>query len=108
MQLPEAAIDQNQIRKFPLLFLQARVAARDHFAHGCEVVVAFDGPDDELAVIGLLHSAVFPDHHAGHFVGALNVRNIKTLDALGASGRFKASCNASEITFDEGFSTRNR
>ena len=77
----KTAVDQHQAREGLLLFLQFGVAARDHFAHGGEIVVANDGADDEFAVVGLLHLAVFPHHHAGDFVGALDVRDIETFDA---------------------------
>ena len=67
--------------------LQALVAARDHFAHGGEIVHALDCRDDELAVVGFLHLAVFPHHHRGHGFRSLNVGDVETLDALGEFGQ---------------------
>ena len=87
MQLADAAVDQHQPRHGLTLLLQARVAARDHLAHAGEIVVADNRADDEFAVIGLLHASVFPHHHAGHLVGALDMRDIETLDALGRLGQ---------------------
>ncbi len=40
VQLAEAAVDQDQARHLLLFFLNTLVAARDHFAHGSEVVDA--------------------------------------------------------------------
>src|SRR5262249_16081805 len=60
---------------------EPRIAASDYFAHAGEIVVADDGFDDELAIVALLHAAVFPDDHAGYLVGALNVRDVEALDA---------------------------
>ncbi len=37
--------------------------------------------DDEFAVVGLFHAAVFPDDHAGDGVAALNVGNVEAFDA---------------------------
>ncbi len=82
VQLSQAAINEQQAGHFLLFFLQPLVAARDHFAHGGKVIHALHAANDELAVVGFLHSPVFPDHHRRHGFGALNVRDIETLDAL--------------------------
>ena len=37
--------------------------------------------DDEFAVVGLFHAAVFPDDHAGDGVAALNVGDVEAFDA---------------------------
>ena len=58
----------------------------DDLAHGGEVVDAGDGLDLELAVVGLLHRALFPDDHGGDGFGALDVRDVEALDALGRLG----------------------
>src|SRR5580704_1408400 len=92
VQLSEAAIDQHQARHRllivnPLFFLHTFVAARDHFAHRSEIVDALDGADDEFPVVRLFHLAVFPHHHRRDGLGALNVRDVETLDALGQFGQ---------------------
>jgi hypothetical protein len=66
-----------------LVVQQALVAAADDLAHGGEVVDAGDGLDLELAVVGLLHRAVFPDDHGGDGLGALDVGDVEALDARG-------------------------
>ncbi len=66
---------------------EAFVAAVDDLAHGGEVVDAGDGLDLELAVVGLLHRAVFPDDHGGDGFGALDVGDVEALDAVGAVRR---------------------
>ena len=90
VELSDAPVDQRQAGHGLFFFLQAFIAARDHFAHGREIVHAFDRLDNELAVIGLLHLAVFPHHHRGDGLGALNVRNVKALDPLGQFGQGKS------------------
>ena len=80
----------------------AFVAAVDDLAHGGEVVDAGDGFDLELAVVGLLHRAVFPDDHGGDGFGALDVGDVEALDALGGSARVRASCRASCDGLDAG------
>ena len=66
-----------------LVVEQALVAAADDLAHGGEIVHAGDGLDLELAVVGLLHRAVFPDDHGGDGFGALDVGDVEALDAAG-------------------------
>src|SRR3954465_4562439 len=89
VQLANAAIDQDQARHLLLLFLYTRIAARDHLAHGCEIVHAFYGTNDELAVVALLHRPVLPNHHRGYGFRALYVRYVEALDALGKVGQAK-------------------
>src|SRR6516165_7499052 len=72
-----------------IFFLQALVAAGDHLAHRGEVVDTVDSLDDELAVVRLFHLAVFPDHHGGDRLRALDVRDIEAFNALGAVGKAK-------------------
>ena len=62
---------------------EAFVAAVDDLAHAGEVVDSGDGLDLELAVVGLLHGAVFPDDHGGDGFGALDVGDVEALDAAG-------------------------
>src|SRR5262245_20710187 len=81
-QLPLAAVNEDQIRQ-PLLFLQqARIAPIDGFAHRGEIVRALDRLDDELAVVRLLHLAVFANDHPRDVLRALNVRDVKRLDPV--------------------------
>ena len=82
MQLPQPAIDLHQPGHRASFFLEPRIAPRHYFAHAGEIVVALHRADDEFAVIGLLHPAVFPHHHAGHLVGALYVGDVEALDAV--------------------------
>ena len=89
VQLADAAVDQDQARQRSVFLLQPGVAPCHHFAHGGEIVVAVNRADDELAVVGLLHPAVFPHHHAGHLVGALDVRDVEALDALRRLGQLE-------------------
>ena len=46
-----------------------------------------DGPDDELAIVGLLHLAIFPDDHRRDGFRSLNVGDVEALDALGEFGQ---------------------
>src|SRR5215510_16481504 len=79
-QLPLAAVNEDQVRQ-PLLFLQqARIAPIDGFAHRGEIVRALDRLDDELAVVRLLHLAVFANDHPGDVFGALDVRDVERFD----------------------------
>ena len=87
VQLPQAAIDQDQPGHRLAFGEQPRIAPRHHFVHAGEIVVAFHRADDEFAIVRLLHPAVFPHHHAGDFVRALDVRDVETLDALGRLGQ---------------------
>ena len=87
MQLPDAAIDQDQTGHLFLFFLQALVAARDHLPHGREIVYSFDRADDEFAVVGFLHAAGFPYDHGRDSLCPLNVRDVEALDALRAFGQ---------------------
>ena len=52
-----------------------------------EVVGAVDGADLEPLVVVLLHRAVFPDHHRAHLLGALDVGDVVTLDAVRRAGQ---------------------
>ena len=83
VQLTQSTVDQHQTRHRLLFFLQTFVSARHHLAHGSEVIDAVDAADNELAVIGFFHAAVFPDHHRSYSLRALNMRNIEALDAAG-------------------------
>ena len=83
VQLPDAAVDQHQARHGLLFLLHPLVAAGHHLAHRGEVVHALDALDDELAIVGLLHLAVFPHHHRRHRFRALDMRDVEALDALG-------------------------
>src|SRR3974390_1211499 len=87
VQLPNAPVDEDQAGQWLLLRLQARVAPRHYLAHGGEVVHAHHGLDDELAVVRLLHLAVFPHHHRGHRLRSLDVRDVEALDAVGWLGQ---------------------
>jgi hypothetical protein len=87
VELSQAAVDQHQAGHGLFFFLLPLVAARDHLAHGGEIVHAGDGLDDELAVVGFLHLAVFPHHHRCHRFRSLNVRDVEALDALWQLGQ---------------------
>ena len=81
VQLAESAVDQDQARERFLLFLQAPVAPLDGFLHAREIVVSPFAANDEFPVIGFFHPPVFPHHHRGHRVRALQVRDVEALDA---------------------------
>ena len=51
VQLPKAAVDQNQARHRLLFFLQTLVTARDHFSHRREIIHTFDRLDDEFSIV---------------------------------------------------------
>src|SRR5579859_890350 len=68
------------------VFEDAFVAAGDDFAHGSEVVYTEDCHHFESAVGGLVHLAVFPDDHGGYGFRALDVGDVKALDAPGEFG----------------------
>src|SRR5579883_778714 len=89
MELPESAIDQDQAGHFPVFGLDAAIAALNGFAHAGEIVVAPFAANDEFAVIGFAHAAVFPHDHRGHGVCALKMGNIKALDAFRRGGKIQ-------------------
>ncbi len=86
VELAEAAVDEHQRGHRFVVFLEALVSAVDDLAHGGEVVDAGDGFDLELAVVGLLHGALFPDDHGGYGFGPLDVGDVEALDAFGGLG----------------------
>src|ERR1039457_5577113 len=73
VQLSETTVDQHEAGHGFVLIPQTLVTPRDHLAHRSEIVHAFHGANDELAVIRLLHLSVFPYHHRGDGLSALNV-----------------------------------
>src|SRR5262245_3870426 len=81
-QLSLAAVNEDQVRELFLLFQQSRIAPVDRLAHRGEIVRALDRLDDELAVIRLLHLAVFANDHPGDVLGALNVRDVERFDPM--------------------------
>src|SRR5271166_1395612 len=87
VQLSESAVDEDETRHRLLFLLQTFITPRDYLAHRSKIVDAFDGADDELTVIRFLHLAVFPYHHRGHGLRALNVRDVEAFDSLGQFGQ---------------------
>src|ERR1700733_1952556 len=86
------------------------IAALDRFLHAGEIVAqtAFGffltilhgfAANNELPVIGLLHAAGFPDHHGRHGVGALDVRNIETLNSLRRGWKIEGGLNRLDNCF---------
>src|SRR4030095_14755843 len=67
---PFAAPMKNRCSKLFFLFQQTRIAPVDGLAHRGEIVRALDRLDDELAVVRLLHLAVFANDHPGDILGA--------------------------------------
>ena len=63
VQLAQAAVDQHNAGHRFVFVLQTLVTPRDHLPHRSEIVDAFHGANDELAIVRLLHLAVFPNHH---------------------------------------------
>ena len=82
MELSQATVDQDQVGQGAAFLQESPVAARNHFDHALEVVRPADRLDDEFAVVGLLHSALLPNHHAGHAIRPLNVGDVERLDPL--------------------------
>ena len=82
VQLPQSAVDQHQRRQRLLVLLQPLVASLHNLAHRGEVVHAADRLHLELAVVSLLHRALFPDDHGGNGLRALDVRDVEALNAL--------------------------
>ena len=97
VQLPQPAVDENQAGKQLLFFLQTAIPANHCFIHAGEVVVlrartsfgSFIAPDDELAVLGFFHAAVFPNDHGRDRIRALDVRYVEAFDALGLFGQIQ-------------------
>src|SRR5664280_125277 len=83
VQLSDAAIDQHQARHVLLFFLNPLVTAGYHLAHRGEVVHPDDVLNDELAVVGFLYLAVFPDHHRRDGFRALDMGDVEALNPLG-------------------------
>ena len=82
MKLPQPAIDQDQRWHDAVLILHALVSPKNNLSHRSKVVDAAHRLHLELAVSRLLHRAVFPHHHRGNSLRALDVRDVKALDAL--------------------------
>ena len=87
VQLADSTVDQYQVGCGLLLLLQAPIATPHDFLHARKVIVLGYRLDDELAVVGLLHSPVFADHHGRYDVGTLNVGHVEALDAAGRLGQ---------------------
>ena len=83
--LPGPRIGTGGTRFIVQLFEEAAIAARDYLAHGGEVVDAGHCLDFEFAIGLLVHLAVFPDHHRGHGLSALDVGDVEALDAAGTA-----------------------
>src|SRR5260221_7082025 len=82
IELPAPAVDEDHVgERLPLLH-QAAVAAVHRLGHGAEVVRADDALDVEDAVLVLVELPAVEDHHPGHRVGALDVRDVERLDLL--------------------------
>src|ERR1700729_665673 len=81
MELAEAAVDKDERRERLIVVEQSLVASLNHLTHAGEVVDAANSFDLKLAIVGLLHRAVFPDDHGGYGFSALDVRNIEALDS---------------------------
>src|ERR1700722_4905976 len=63
VELAEAAVDQDQTGHGLFLFAKTFVSASYDFSHAGEIVDACDRLDNEFAVVGFLHLAVFPYDH---------------------------------------------
>ena len=104
--LGRAAVDHQQVRRVgeparpallgrdPLLVAPVRLllevageAAAHDLGHGGGVVGALG--DREAAVVGLLGQPVLEHDHAGHDVGALDVRDVDALDAQRGVGQLE-------------------
>src|SRR6187402_2633109 len=95
VQLAEAAVDEDERGKGFLLCLKFAVTACEDLVHRGEVVYARDAVDLELAIVGLLHLAVFPYDHGGDGLSALDVRDVEALDAfwrVGEAERILQGC----------------
>ena len=80
-ELAETAVDENEVGQVRALFQQPPIAPSHHFAHGREVVGrAHHGLDLERPVVGLLGRRHLEDHHRGHDVRPLQVRDVEALD----------------------------
>ena len=80
MELPQPTVYDDQTGECFFLFLQTPVASRDHFSHGSKIIIADNCADNEFPVVGFLHSAVLPNHHAGDFIRALDMGDIEAFD----------------------------
>src|SRR5215472_19375656 len=93
MQLPDAAIDENQTRHGFAFIAQAAIPAFDGLAHARKIIaeqpLGFVAPlrhrfaaNDEFAIVGFFHAAVFPHDHRGNRIRSLNMRNIERFNSL--------------------------
>ena len=81
VELAEASVNQNEAGERLFFFQEPAISALDDFLHACKVIVAPGPANDELAIVGFLHPAVFPNYHGSNCVGALQVGDIEALDA---------------------------
>ena len=120
VQLADSAVDQDQARH-RLAFRPAgggsgarppRACWRNRREQAGGFVRAFRhrvAANDEFAVVGLLHSAVFPHDHRSDRVRSLNVRNVEASRCAWAARAGRARiASASAMAFELGFSTRKR
>src|SRR5476649_1910450 len=80
IQLPTAAIDENEIRQRLILIDDPPVAAVDGFSHGAEVVRPDYGLDVEDAVLLFVHLSVLENHHPRDRIASLDVRDVEGFD----------------------------
>ncbi len=83
------AVNHDQVRQRLLFITDAAVTTQYGFVHRSEIVRPVDGLDLEFAILVLVHLSVFANDHAGHIIGALNVRDIEGLDPGGESRQFQ-------------------
>ncbi len=82
------SVDQDQVGPVQLLVQHPRVAAGNRLADRFEVVdLPVEAADGERAVELPVRPAVGEAHHGGDGVGALQVRDVESLDAAGESGQ---------------------
>ena len=103
MQLTQAAIDQHEAGHRFIFVAQAAIAPVDRLSHAGKIVVAPLAANNEFAIVGFLHPAIFPNYHRGHHVGALNMRDIEALDAFRRRRKIEGGFQRFRHGFARGF-----
>src|SRR5690349_6567295 len=81
VELTFAAVDHDQIGQRFAFFKQPAITPRHYFAHRGNIIHALDAANAKLAILSAVHLAVVANDHAGDVLRALNVRDVKRLDA---------------------------
>src|SRR5512140_1836368 len=89
MQLPDSSVNQDERWHRLLVFEDSLITPTHHFAHRGEIIDPGDALDLEFAIFGVAHRSVFPDHHGGHGLSTLYVRDVEAFNAFGQVRKHK-------------------